>query len=155
MIWSVARTESLRERKAQRWLAQAGFTTYLPVISGKTRLNPLFPSYLFVQISASGWSRVESTIGVLELLRAGDRPAVIADCVTGEIQAREQDGIVRLPERPRWQVGDRIVVGSGTFLGQIGLFDGMGPRQRVFVLLNLFGRQTRAELALDDLLEPN
>jgi hypothetical protein len=27
MIWTVAQTESLRERKAQRWLAQAEFET--------------------------------------------------------------------------------------------------------------------------------
>jgi len=151
MIWTVARTESLRERKAQRWLAQAQFETYLPLVAGKARLGPLFPGYLFVRIGATGWSKVESTIGVLALLRSGDRPAKLADAMIAEIQARERDGVVILPERPRWQPGDRVLVGTGSFFGRIGLFDGMSSRERVFVLLDLFGRQTRVELPLVDL----
>jgi transcriptional antiterminator RfaH len=153
MIWSVAQTESMRERTAQRWLAQAEFETYLPLINRKTRPNPLFPGYLFVRIGTTGWARVENTIGILQLLRAGDRPARITDQAIEEIKARECGGIVRLPERPRFRAGDRVLIGGGTFLGQIGLFDGMGARERVFVLLNLFGRQTRTELAMDDLRE--
>ena len=154
MIWSVAQTESTRERTAQRWLAQAEFETYLPLIDGKARPNPLFPGYLFVRIGNTGWSRVENTIGILQLLRTGDKPAIIADHVIEEIQSREHNGVVKLPERPRWQAGDRVRIGNGTFLGQIGLFDGMGARERVFVLLNLFGRQTRTELAIADLHDP-
>ena len=154
MIWSVAQTESTRERTAQRWLAQAEFETYLPLIDGKARPNPLFPGYLFVRIGNTGWSRVENTIGILQLLRTGDKPAIIADHVIEEIQSREHNGVVKLPERQRWHVGDRVRIGNGTFLGQIGLFDGMGARERVFVLLNLFGRQTRTELAIADLHDP-
>jgi transcriptional antiterminator RfaH len=155
MIWSVAQTESSRERTAQRWLAQVGFETYLPVINGKTRPNPLFPGYLFVRIGTTGWMRVENTIGIVGLLRSGDAPARITDQAIEEIKARERGGIVSLPERPRWQAGDRVLIGGGTFLGQIGLFDGMGARERVFVLLNLFGRQTRIQMARDDLRELN
>jgi hypothetical protein len=32
MIWSVAQTESLRERTAKRFLEASGFETYLPMI---------------------------------------------------------------------------------------------------------------------------
>jgi transcriptional antiterminator RfaH len=162
MIWSVAQTESSRERTAQRWLAQTGFETYLPVISGKSRArggfcqpNPLFPGYLFVRIGTTGWMRVENTIGIVGLLRAGDVPARITDQTIAEIKARECGGIVRLPERPRWQAGDRVLIGAGSFFGQIGLFDGMSARERVFVLLNLFGRQTRVKLSVEDLRELN
>jgi transcriptional antiterminator RfaH len=151
MIWTVARTESLREHKAQRWLAHAGFETYLPVIAGKTRLGPLFPGYLFVRIGSTGWSRIESTIGVLALLRSGDQPARLLDAAIAEIQARERGGVVVLPERPQWRPGERVLIGSGSFFGHVGLFDGMTSRERVLVLLDLFGRQTRVELPLADL----
>jgi transcription antitermination factor NusG len=151
MIWSVAQTETLRERAAQRFLEQSQFETYLPLIGAKNRIVPLFPAYLFVRIGDTGWSRVDNTIGVLQLLRAGDKPAKIADDVINAIRDREHNGVVRLPERPRWQLGDRIRIGKGMFLGHIGLFDGMSARERVFVLLNLFGRQTRAELPVADL----
>jgi transcriptional antiterminator RfaH len=155
MIWSVARTESMREHTAQRWLAQTGFETYLPLISGKARPKPLFPGYLFVRIGATGWLRVENTIGILQLLRMGDQPARITDLTIEEIKAREHDGVVKLPERQRWHTGDRVLIGGGSFFGHTGLFDGMGVRERVFVLLNLFGRQTRVMLPLDDLRELN
>jgi transcriptional antiterminator RfaH len=154
MIWSVAQTESTRERTAQRWLCQAEFETYLPLVNGKIRPNPLFPGYLFIRIGSTGWSCVENTIGVLQLLRSsGGSPARIEDRVIEEIQAREHNGVVRLPERPRWRQGDRVRIGNQTFLGHIGLFDGMAARDRVFVLLNLFGRQTRVKLPVGDLRE--
>jgi transcriptional antiterminator RfaH len=154
-MWSVAQTEATRERTAQRWLAQAEFETYLPLIDWKSRLRPLFPGYLFVRIGMMGWSRIESTIGVLSLLRTGDRPAQLADHVIAEIQSREFNGVVSLPQRPRWQLGDRVLIRRGSFFGHAGLFDGMASRERVFVLLDLFGRQTRVTLCAADLQEPD
>ena len=160
--WAAARAQPQREAAAQHFLQLAGFTVYLPRLR-QHRVNhgrkvevrpPLFPGYLFVRVGNTGWSRVENTIGILQLLRTGDKPAIIADHVIEEIQSREHNGVVKLPERPRWQAGDRVRIGNGTFLGQIGLFDGMGARERVFVLLNLFGRQTRAELSIADLHDP-
>jgi transcriptional antiterminator RfaH len=147
----VAQTETLRERTAQRFLSQADFETYLPMIGGKNRAVPLFPAYLFVRLGDTGWSRIDNTIGVLQLLRSGDKPAKVPDHIINEIRGREHNGVVRLPERPCWQPGERVRIDKGTFLGQTGLFDGMSARERVFVLLNLFGRQTRAELPVADL----
>jgi transcription antitermination factor NusG len=88
---------------------------------------------------------------VLQLLRSGDKPAKVPDHIINEIRGRERNGLIRLPQRQRWQRGDRVRIGKGIFLGQIGLFDGMSARERVFVLLNLFGRQTRAQIPCVDL----
>jgi transcriptional antiterminator RfaH len=148
MIWAVAQTESMRERVAQRWLGEAQFETYLPMIRVKKRIVPLFPAYLFVRIGDTGWSRVDNTIGVRHLLRSNDKPARIADVVVEAFRRQEKNGLIKLPEKgPLWKVGDRVRIAGGTFLGQIGLFDGMAAHERVFVLLDLFGRQTRTELA--------
>ena len=155
MIWSVAQTETLRERTAQRFLEQAGFEAYLPLINANNRISPLFPAYLFVRIGDTGWSRVDNTIGVLQLLRSGDKPAKIADRVIDAIRQREHNGVVQLPQKPRWRPGERIRITKGMFLGHIGLFDGMSGRDRVCVLLNLFGRQTRSEIRITDLQDAN
>jgi transcriptional antiterminator RfaH len=155
MIWSVAQTETLRERTAQRFLEQSQFETYLPLIGAKNRVVPLFPAYLFVRIGDTGWSRVDNTIGVLQLLRSGDKPAKIADRVIDAIRQREHNGVVQLPQKPRWRPGERIRITKGMFLGHIGLFDGMSGRDRVCVLLNLFGRQTRSEIRIADLQDAN
>jgi transcriptional antiterminator RfaH len=148
MIWAAAQTEGMRERVAQRWLHEAKFETYLPLIRVKKRIVPLFPAYIFVRLGDTGWSRVDGTVGVRSLLRSNEKPAKIADDVLEAIRSQEQNGLIKLPEKgPLWKVGDRVRITSGSFLGQIGLFDGMAAHERVFVLLDLFGRQTRTEIA--------
>jgi transcriptional antiterminator RfaH len=154
MIWSVAQTESLRERTAKRFLEASGFETYLPMIGVRKRIMPLFPAYIFVRLGETGWSQVDNTIGVLQLLRSSElTPARVGDNVVEAIRGQEKNGIVRLPEKkgPGWRVGEPVRVTGGTFLGHIGLFDGMAPRERVFVLLSLFGRQTRTEMAISEI----
>jgi transcriptional antiterminator RfaH len=151
MIWSVAHTEAMRERVAQRFLDQAQFETYLPMINGKGRAVPLFPTYLFVRVGDIGWSRIDNTIGVLQLLRSSDKPARIGDDIVEAIRGQEKNGVVKLPEQEAWHVGDRVRISSGMFLGHVGLFDGMSARERVFVLLDLFGRKTRTEIAIAEI----
>ena len=153
MIWSVAQTESTRERTAQRFLGAAKFETYLPLIGAKRRNVPLFPGYIFVRLGDTGWSQVDNTAGVMHLLRSSElRPARIDDQIIDSIRAQEKNGVVRLPEKaPKWHMGDRVRVGAGSFLGQIGLFDGMAPHERVYVLLDLFGRKTRTALAMTEI----
>ena len=149
MIWAVAQTEAMRERVAQRWLGEAAFETYLPMIRVKKRIVPLFPAYIFVRLGDTGWSRVDGTIGVRSLLRSNEKPAKITDDVVEAIRSQEKNGLIKLPEKgPLWKKGDRVRIASGSFLGQIGLFDGMAAHERVFVLLDLFGRQTRTEMAM-------
>jgi transcriptional antiterminator RfaH len=152
MIWAVAQTESQRERTAQRFLEAASFETYLPLISVKKRIVPLFPAYLFVRLGDHGWSRVDNTIGVLQLLRSTDKPARIADDIVNALRRQEKNGLIKLPEKgPLWQIGERVRVTGGNFLGHIGLFDGMAAHERVVVLLELFGRQTRTEMAYTEI----
>jgi transcriptional antiterminator RfaH len=150
MFWSCAQVESLRERTAQRWL-EPEFETYLPVIrAANSRIVPLFPNYLFVRLGEFRWSAVDNTIGVIKLLRSGERPAELKDETVDAIKSRERDGIVRLPKPRGLLIGDRVRLVRGSFADHIGLYDGMDARQRVFVLLELFGRKTRTEVAAGD-----
>ena len=150
-FWAVAQTETQRERTAQRFLQHAGFTTYLPLIKANRRETPLFPAYLFVELDElGGWSRAENIIGVIELLRTGDRPHKLPDDVIPGIKAKERDGIVRLPKKPAQiigpKIGDTIMIMRGSFADHLGLYDGALPHERAAVLLALLGRHVRIEL---------
>jgi transcription antitermination factor NusG len=146
-FWSVAQTEPQREAVAVHFLGEQGFDTYLPVIKAQRRLLPLFPSYVFVQIESAWWA-ITRTIGVLRVLTNGDHPAELRDDVIAKIRAQEKNGIVKLPTpRPRFVIGDKVSVIAGSFLGQIGIYDGMAGKARERVLLDLLGRQVRVELA--------
>lgn len=150
--WSVAQTESQREHVAANFLKQNAYETYLPRVVAKTsvreRVVPLFPTYLFVRIEQHWWS-IKRTIGVLRVLMADDRPAVIDDKIVRAIQRREGDnGLVKLPKPPGIVHGQSVVIGgTGSFAGRVGLFDGMQGPDRVRVLLNLMGRSVPVSLA--------
>ena len=149
-FWSVAQCESQRERTAQRFLEQAGFETYLPMIRAKKRELPLFPAYLFVKV-VDFWYSIDNTIGVIELLKSGDAPAKLPDKIISEIKGRERGGIVRLPKPRGLQIGDRVSIVRGGFTDHIGLFDGMSAKDRIFVLLDLLGRKVRVQMAQSDM----
>lgn len=58
-------------------------------------------------------------------------------------------GAVELPPPPGLRPGDRVKVLTGPFEGQLALYAGMKPHERVEVLLSLFGAQQRVSLARD------
>lgn len=154
--WAVAQTESQREHVAANFLKQENYETYLPKISVKQgareRTVPLFPTYIFVRIEER-WYSVRWTIGVLRVLMADDRPAMISDRVVCAIQRREgENGLVKLPKAPGLKQGDRVVIrGNNSFAGWVGVFDGMASTDRVRVLLNLMGRSVPISVASADI----
>jgi len=154
--WSIVQTHSQRERVAAEQLAQRGFHVYLPKIRITTKLGarrvhnlvPLFPSYLFLQIDRV-WYPVLSTVGVLRVLRNGDRePARLDDQIISEIRGREVHGIIKLPKPVR--VGDRVRIVRGSFLDHVGVYEGMSGRERARILLDLLGRKVPVEIDPED-----
>ena len=54
---------------------------------------------------------------------------------------------MKLPEPNRLKVGDRVrIVNQTNFRDHIGLYQGMSGKERVYVLLELLGRQVRVDL---------
>ena len=152
--WAVAGTENQRETIAAFFLAQAQFETYLPRIRIRrgraSRVPALFPGYIFVRV-VDRWHIIESTIGVTNVVKMAGGPARLRDDIVDKIRAREHDGLIKLPSAPkRFKHGDQVAIARGSFRGRLALYDGQSARDRVFVLLELLGRQTRVELALGD-----
>jgi transcription antitermination factor NusG len=156
--WAVAQTESQREHVAANFLKQNCYEIYLPRIIAKAgareRVVPLFPTYLFVRIEDRWWS-IQRTIGVLRVLMADDRPAMIDDKTVCAIQKREGDnGLVKLPKPPSPASivrGQNVVIREGSFSGRVGVYDGMAAHDRVRVLLTLMGRSVPVSLRMKDI----
>lgn len=153
--WSVAQTESQREGVAANFLKQGEFETYLPKIVTKNgsreRVVPLFPTYIFVRVIDRWWS-IRWSIGVLRVLMADEHPAIVDDKIVRAIQKREgENGLVKLPKPPRLIRGQPIHITSGSFVGRVGVYDGMIGTDRVRVLLNLLGRSVPVSLRTADI----
>jgi len=156
--WCAARFEPHRERLAVHCLELNGYEVYFPRlrerrISHGRKIEvrpPLFPGYAFIAIELR-WHTARWTAGVLGLIMGGIQPARVPDVVIAEIRARERGGLVVLPRREEFCTGEAVRVTHGPFSGQLGLYQGQRPRERVLVLLALLGGQQRVELAKGDI----
>src|SRR5262249_62347890 len=134
-------------------LGRVGFETYFPRLREHRRINgrkvevrpPLFPGYCFFVVE-SQWHAARWSIGVIGLIMNGVQPARVADSVISEIRARERGGLVELPKREEFRMGEAVRVTHGPLSGQLGLYAGQRPHERVLVLLALLGGQQRVEL---------
>jgi transcriptional antiterminator RfaH len=159
-LWYVAQTQVNAETKAAQNLLRQGFGVYLPrylkLRSHARKIEkvaaPLFPRYLFVSIDINlqRWRSVQSTYGVSQLVLNGSDPAPVAGAVIEALKAREDvSGFVKLDQRPKFAIGEKVRVIAGVFAENLGLFDGMADRERIAILLDLLGRKVRVSIEAD------
>ena len=156
--WIVVHTHVHAEAKAEHHLCRQGYEVYLPRYR-KTRrharcletvIRPLFPGYLFVGFDqqATRWRPIQSTIGVRQLIRAGDRPVLAPGWIVDGLRAREDaDGLVEV--RSSLAKGEQVRIVSGPLYDHVGVFDCADDNDRVMVLLDLLGRQVRVCLPVE------
>jgi transcriptional antiterminator RfaH len=155
--WYVVQTQPNAERKALVHLERQGFVTYLPRYLKRRRharrvdivSAPLFPRYLFVEIDMATrrWRSIHSTVGVSQLVCAGDVPSPVPEYVVAALKDREDaEGFIQLARQPSFRRGDKIRVRAGLFSDCLGLYDGMPDRERIAVLIDLLGRKVRVLL---------
>ncbi len=158
--WYVVQTQLNSEAKAARNLVRQGFEVYLPRYlkcrSHARKIEqvaaPLFPRYLFVRIdmATQRWRSVQSTFGVSHLVLNGSDPAPVAQHVIGALKARENEsGFVEMDRRVPFTMGEKVRVLAGAFAENFGLFDGLGDRDRVAILLDLLGRKVRVSIGAE------
>jgi transcriptional antiterminator RfaH len=150
--WAIVQTETQREHTVRLLLMRGQYETYLPRIRVRSRIVPLFPSYLFVSLHERRWYPVMWTPHVTRLLMSGDRPAQLPEDVVNQIRKREHNGLVKLPKVSQvLKKGQKVRVIRGNFEGHIGLYEGMSGKDRERVLLELLGQAVSVELPGKDI----
>ena len=160
--WYAVYTQSRMELWARGNLWERDVEVYLPRYHKRRRharrsewiAAPLFPRYLFVRadLLRTGRRLISAAPGVVELVSMGSEPAALADAVIEDIRAREgEDGLIDLEAERALRPGDEVRVCEGPFRDAVGLFAAAGDSERVFVLLNLLGRQVRARIPVRNL----
>src|SRR5258705_7477776 len=104
--WLVLWTESRAEKKVASRLRALGIDLWLPTVTERHRWSdrwrnvvlPLFPGYLFARGGGAHVSRLLRTPGVLTVVKAGGKTALLSDTfVTSLRQAVECSGVEALP----------------------------------------------------------
>jgi transcriptional antiterminator RfaH len=156
--WYAVQVKRHEEQRVVRHLALRAIPTFLPLIESfrrrgrcATRLEPLFPGYLFVELPAlerhpGPWHTARWTPGVRRILGTDltpvPMPAEAMDAIRARVQAL---GFVR--PGARFTTGTKVRIQSGPLSGLEAIFDRPIPREgRVLVLLELLGQVGRAEL---------
>ena len=159
--WYCAYTKPGAELWARTNLWERGFEVYLPQYLKRRRharrtdyvAAPLFPRYLFVAADLdTGVSRgITYAPGVSNLIAFGGDPAPVPDAVISELRAHEgDDGMMDLDRgrsiASRYQPGDKVRIAEGPMADSVGIFHARTDDQRVFILLDLLGRQVRVKV---------
>jgi len=158
--WYVVQTQVNAEARAARNLIRQGFEIYLPrYLKRRSHARkiekvaaPLFPRYMFVRvdIATQRWRSIQSTFGVSCIVSNGADPAPVAGKVLHLLRAKEDEsGFIRIDQRPSFATGQKVRVLTGAFADIIGLFDGLGDRERVAILLDLLGQKVRVSIDAD------
>jgi len=150
--WFLAQLKPNCQRIAHRNLTQQGFQTFLPLREETRRhkgkfhsaLKPLFPGYIFVAFDAAlgGWNAINSTYGITRLVRFGEAPAAVPGHIVSQLMLRCDEAGKLLPPRAL-KSGDAVSLTSGPFSEFVATVEQYAPDKRVWVLLDLMGRQTR------------
>lgn len=153
--WFLVQTKPNADTNARRNLERQRFITFQP-LEQRTRVRkgrfvaerrPFFPGYLFASYpdAAAPWSVINSTYGVSRLVSFAGRPAAVPDAVIRSLrEACDGEDVIALGQD--LAKGDQVEIASGSFAGFIGEVLCLTPNDRVLVLLDFIGRETRVNL---------
>lgn len=157
LTWYVVQTKPRQERLARENLLRQSYRVYLPWLKVLKQFRsrqaiafePLFPRYLFFQPCDATHSiaPVRSTQGVTSVVRFGGVPAAMGEDRLENIRDFERrQNAADLSELSVLQPGRAVTVTAGPLAGLNGLI-AMVSKQRVIVLMQLLGEETRVALA--------
>ena len=160
IAWYAVHTRAQAEATALEHLLRQGYDAYLPRYRAqvrharrlKTVLRPLFPRYLFAGVDrdAARWRPILSTVGVSDLVRAGDEPIALAPEIVETLRRQEEAGALeRLARRRPPRLGELVRVSAGAFEDMIGRLVDLRDEDRVIVLLDILGRKVRTLIEAD------
>jgi transcription antitermination factor NusG len=152
--WAAARVRSNETARAVRNVERLGFEVYNPICRPSRRslrTAPLFVGYAFVAIE-DRWRCLLTAGGVIDIIRAGDAPAVVKPYEIERMKNQEgRDGVITLPVS-RFRDGERLRVVRGPFLDRIGIYAGMTARDRIKIMFTMFEREVQIELRERDVV---
>ena len=156
--WYALYTKPNAEAQVARALEARGFRFFLPLLppsGAQGRVQPLFPSYLFVYCNLSEVTAdaLQWLPGLRHIVGFAGKPAVVpleaVEMMVQELAEIEAaGGLLKHPFKP----GDMVVIDSGPLAGLRGVFQGpLGPAERVHILVRFLGETNRAEVPVEAL----
>jgi len=115
------------------------------------RKEKIFPGYLLIQMEMTGESfQLVSSVPRVSRFLGGERPAPLSNKEVERIFSQISGKLAVKKEKVPFAVGNEVHVGSGPFVGFVGIVDKVDEdRERLTVMVSIFGRLTPVELGFD------
>jgi transcriptional antiterminator RfaH len=158
--WYVVQTKPRLEILAEENLLRQEFEVYLPRCRVKRQrrgrwvssIEPLFPRYLFMQVdlAETNTASVRSTKGVQGFVRFGGQPRAVPDELVEAIceRADRESGFHDVGQH-RFEAGQDVEVIDGPFAGLHAVYVSDDGDERVLLLFNLLGRESKVAVKRD------
>ncbi len=153
--WYAIQTKANREKEVEKRLFDLRLEVFLPWMRARRRVGsrfhwvlvPLFPGYLFCRLDLmESGKAARYSPGVKDFLKFGNQIAEVATEIVTSLRERCPGGIAEI-DPVSAQPGDAVKINEGPFSGLEAIFERkMKGSERVAVLLDILGRQTRLVL---------
>jgi transcriptional antiterminator RfaH len=146
--WIVATTKPNKEKLAYVNLIRQGFSVFLPKIkkittvfsSSNILLKPLFPGYIFIDISKVNWVKINSTYGVKEVLAIDGNPLYVPEKILNLIKSKCDKNDV-YQKKFYLKKGEKVRLNKGQNLTLDCVFDEFIDFKRSSILVKLLNQQ--------------
>jgi len=151
--WFALYTKANQESIAIQHIERQSFEVYCPMMTRTRRharkveqvKRPLFPSYICVRFSRTRdqWRPLLSTRGVRSLVKFGDSVGLLPEDFVEHLRAHEDAGRLSQFLLPKVEPGDCVTLTEGPFRNFVARVLSAPEKDRVWLLLDVMGRQTR------------
>ena len=154
--WLVATYKINEVRRVERNLLNQKFDYYLPKITtkninSKSKIEVLFPGYIFVNTSLDNYSALKYTMGIRNIIKFGDNISFISDEEIKAMQMIEESSKID-PIVPQIQIGQDVEISKGSLAGSIVKVCSLSSKERVSILLSFLGSVRKVTIPEKDLI---
>ena len=158
--WFALMSKPQKDAYAEEQLNNQGYTTYRPLAIRERRRSgklikiteSLFPRYMFIKLDTvnDNWSPIQSTYGVSGMLRFGELPLSVPESLIDQLKLHENQFQERAVDLDKFQRGDVVTIGSGSFEGLKAVFERYNGEERVILLMNILNEQAKVAVPAAD-----
>ena len=142
--WLVVRYKINEYQRFIKNLQNQDIQFYIPRIFINTKkdnikLEILFPGYGFIQSAQTNFQALRNTLGLLNIIKFGDRFAVVENSMINQFKQLECSSKIQPIIDKQFIVGDEIFVNSGPFKGYMSKIMSVPKRDRITILISILG----------------
>ena len=153
--WFAIYVKSRSEKKVFKLLEDIGIESFLPLITRvkqwsdrkKKVEEPLFRSYLFVNITLSDYYKVLNTAGVVKFITFEKQPVPVPDNQIIAIKEYLNDTELHVINYENFKEGELVRIKSGQMKDLVGRFVKINGKHRIIINIEVVGQSLPINIA--------